>query len=70
MHPTNDFGFCDTDTSLSSVVSTSRTEKSVEVENDTQTTDLTLKIETNEIELDKVYSLSNGESEVVLCVRA
>ena len=47
VHPTNDFGFCDTDTILSSVASTSWAEKTVE--NDKQTADLTLKIETDNL---------------------
>ena len=71
VHPTNDFGLCDTGTSLSSVVSTSWTEKAVE--NGKQTADLTLKIDNDNLnakKLGKAYSLSNGESKVALCVRA
>ena len=71
VYPTNDFGFCDTDTSLNSAVSTSRTEKAVE--NGTQTTDLTLKIDADDLnanKLGKAYSLSNDESSISLCVRA
>ena len=71
VHPTNDFGFCDTDTSLSSAVSASWTEKAIT--NGKRTTDLTLKIDADNLnanKLGKAYSQTNGESSISLCVRA
>ena len=71
VHPTNDFAFCDTNTSLSSAVSTSRAEKAIE--NDKQTAALTLKIDADNLnanKLGKAYNQTNGESSIVLCVRA
>ena len=71
VHPTNDFGFRDTNTSLSSAVSTSRAEKAIE--NDKQTTALTLKIDADNLnanKLGKAYNQTNGEGSIVLCVRA
>ena len=71
VHPTNDIGLCDTDTSLSSVVSTSWAQKAGE--EGKQTADLTLTIDADNLnakQLGKAYSLSNGESSILLCVRA
>ena len=70
MHPTNDFDLCDTDTSLSSAVSSSWAEKAVEI--DKQTADLTLKIDAGNLlntnKQGKTYMIqSNGESKVTLC---
>jgi len=71
VHPTNKLDLCDTDTSLSSAVSTSWAEKAVE--NGKQTANLTLKIDVDNLnanKLGKAYSQSNGKSKVALCVRA
>ena len=70
VHPKNDLGFCKTDTSLNAVVA-SVSQKSTK--NDKQTADLTLEIDANKLnakDLVGAYSETNGESNIVFCVRA
>ena len=71
VHPKNDLGFCKTDTSLSAVVVPSVSQKSTK--DDKQTADLTLEIDANKLntnDLGDAYSETNGQSNIVLCVRA
>ena len=71
VHPTNDLGFCKTDTSLSSVVKASWTQKAAA--DGKQIADLTLKIDANNLNADKLgdaYRQSNGERQIVFCVHA
>jgi len=71
VHPKNDLGFCKTDTSLSAVVASWGSKKSTK--KDKQTADLTLEIDVNKLnakDLADAYTETNGQSKIVLCVRA
>jgi len=71
VHPKNDLGFCKTDTILSAVVASWGSKKSTK--KDKQTADLTLEIDANKLnakDLADAYTETNGQSKIMLCVRA